>query len=818
MTVHAQFITTGIVKNGSTGSPLPFASITTPDGKTIVGDVDGKFIIETAQQPEYFIISYTGYEPKTVKTNSSKKFYSVTLNEHSEVLKEVVISRPNAANRIIKQAINRRPSNDPQRRLNSFRYKTYNKLIVTANPDSINGQLDSIFAYEKAGRKLKKIDSTDFKFKKLIEKQHLYQTEKISEYNYTQREGLKENVLATRMAGFKQPLYEFIGLNLQSYSVYNDIELIETKYAGPLSRDAFSEYTYKILDTVSINNRKAYMVYFTPKRAGKKKRMDGVLYIDKANYGVAKAIFRVKNVLDVTSTHYFKYEKDHDLWFPDSKILKIVKGNSKQDINILGETIKFDAVDSEEPNREKEPSDYIYVLSKSVNFEKEFNIPLEIKRPAIAIEVTEEAISRPEEYWKRFRTDTLDERSAETYPALDSIIAKENIEDLIRLGKRAITGYLPVGFFDFDLRQIVKYNNYEGFRLGVGGITNNKFSEIFRIGTYIAYGTKDGNFKYNLGAAVRVGKFSDSWIGASYTDDVQEIASTSFATDKRVFKIYDPRPINISTFYGYVSWQGYLETKIIPKTESKWVLSHTQAEPKFDYVFNSNGELYSFFNLTAFTGTVQWNPFSDFMQTPEGRIEVEKRFPKFTFQYTQALAGVLDGDFTYGKFDFRTEYERKYINGQKTSLMIQTGLAMGDIPLTHLYSTSPNNLDKDGVIARITFAGKNSFETMYFNEFFSSHYAMFQAKHALRRLNLFGSVKLTPVIVTRAVWGNMENPEKHVGQAYNTLEKGYYESGFEFNEIFKGFGLTTFYRYGPYHLPEFDRNISIKLSFVLNLF
>ena len=148
---------------------------------------------------------------------------------------------------------------------------------------------------------------------------------------------------------------------------------------------------------------------------------------------------------------------------------------------------------------------------------------------------------------------------------------------------------------------------------------------------------------------------------------------------------------------------------------------------------------------------------------------------------------------------------------------MQTGVAAGDIPLTHLYSTSPNNLDKNGIIARITFAGKNSFETMYFNEFFSSQYISFQAKHAFEKYSLFGRVKFSPVIVSRAVWGNMENRERHSGLEYNTLEKGYYESGFELNEIFMGFGLSAFYRYGPYHLPEFDRNISIKLSFILNL-
>jgi hypothetical protein len=34
------------------------------------------------------------------------------------------------------------------------------------------------------------------------------------------------------------------------------------------------------------------------------------------------------------------------------------------------------------------------------------------------------------------------------------------------------------GFFDMDLRKIISYNNYEGFRGGFWGITNDRFLKI----------------------------------------------------------------------------------------------------------------------------------------------------------------------------------------------------------------------------------------------------------------------------------------------------------------------------------------------------
>ena len=148
---------------------------------------------------------------------------------------------------------------------------------------------------------------------------------------------------------------------------------------------------------------------------------------------------------------------------------------------------------------------------------------------------------------------------------------------------------------------------------------------------------------------------------------------------------------------------------------------------------------------------------------------------------------------------------------------MEAGCVIGDLPLTHLYNTAPNNLNKDHIIQRITIAGRNSFETMYFNEFFSSEYLFFQLKHSLKRIALFKKVKPAMVLVSRMAWGNMEHPEQHIGINYKTLNKGYFETGIEFNQIYNGFGLSGFYRYGPNQLPHFGDNLSIKLNFVLGL-
>ena len=105
---------------------------------------------------------------------------------------------------------------------------------------------------------------------------------------------------------------------------------------------------------------------------------------------------------------------------------------------------------------------------------------------------------------------------------------------------------------------------------------------------------------------------------------------------------------------------------------------------------------------------------------------------------------------------------------------------------------------------------------MYFNEFYSDRYSLFQLKHYFNKFQISKNIKPVLVIGSKVAFGGFSHPENHQGIVFKTMEKGFYESGFELQNIFKGFGLSTYYRYGPYQLATFDQNIAIKLSFTLN--
>lgn len=812
LSLQAQFHVNGIIKDFNTKKALPFASISNKNGISTIADVDGKFNFLANSQQETLTISYVGYDPKTITTFETNSFFTIYLLPKIVALDEVAISNANSANVIMARVILKKQNNNPLKKLRAFKFKTYNKLLVTANPDSIVGKIDTLFVNTAQKETISKIDSSDYKFKKIIDKQHLFLTEKVSLFQF-ENPLLKETILGTKMAGFKEPIYEFLSFNLQSFSIYDEkYELFETKYKSPISTNALREYRYKMLDTTFIDNRKVLVLYFKSKNSN---GLEGLLYIDNENYAIAKAVLRIRGILDITGIHEFTYLPEEKLWFPKRNNFKLVKGKSKESTKILGGRIEF-AAENDETNSKKAASDFTYISSEIHVFDLKINPNLKISKSSITIEVQDNANHRDNEFWNQNRIDSLDSRSERTYTVLDSIITKKKIEKKIIFGRRIINGYVPFGPFDFDLRYLLSYNNFEGFRPGIGGITNETFSKKVRIEGYTAYGLKDENIKYNLGTGVRVGNYSNTWIGGSYTDDIREIASTIFATDKRVFKIYDSRPINISTFFNYKTWRGYIETKIIPKTDTIWQFSQSIINPLFNYAFTYNGNLYSSFMMTTTMLSLQWNPFSNFMQTQNGKIEYEKRYPKFALQFTKSLSNFGGNDFDFGKIDARIEYEKKYLNGQKSAFLVQAGYAYGALPLTHLYNTSPNNLNIDKLLQRITIAGKNSFETMYFNEFFSSEYVMFQLKHGFKRVELFSKVKPTLVLVTRMAWGTMQHPERHIGIDYKTLEQGFFESGIEMNQIYKGFGLTGFYRYGANQLPRLEDNLTVKFSFIFD--
>ncbi|WP_329806718.1 DUF5686 family protein [Flavobacterium facile] len=693
-----------------------------------------------------------------------------------------------------------------------FSYSFYEKSIISAPPDSISAKIDTIFKNKK--KKKFTIDSSSYKFKKIITKQHLYQTEKVSSISITKGRK-KETIIGLKMAGLKQPVYELLGQEFMPFDLSKKhLKILQFTFQNPFTTEGSKKYKFEITDTITTYEGKEIVLQFESKKNIFKNQIKGSVTVNLKTFSITKSTFFIYSVINVKTETVFGWFNNGKSWFPVSQSLYVTKGKGKHNIDFLGETVTFDNLTSTSSKK------FDYSNNLYVKIDRDFtdyNFTEKPKKQHYQIHIDKSATKPNTVFFNTIANDTLDTRSQNTYQTLDSLVTATKIERKIYFGKKLINGQIPFGIVDVRARDLFKFNNYEGFRLGIGLQTNDRLSSSFKLFGYGAYGTKDGIFKSQIGSSFRVSKNTDTWISGAFTDDITEFADLTLLADNKRYKLFDPRPFNLSTFYNHQSYELTFESKFISKVETTLKINRSRINPLFNYDFITPSKSNHIYNLTLATLSLEWSPNSKFLQAPQEILEVEKGYPKVILQISHAIPNVLSDNIEFTKIDARIFQEKKHLSGQKTTFLLQAGLNLGNAPLSHLYSVAPNNLDREAILSRITFANKTSFETMYFNEFYSDRYSLFQLKHYFNKLQISKSIKPTLILGSKVAFGDFSHPENHQGIVFKTMEKGFYESGFELQNIFKGFGLSTYYRYGPYQLPKFDQNIAIKLAFTLNL-
>lgn len=825
----AQNNISGIVIDSKNGDPLPFATVIFNGNLASVTDTDGKFNFNSKGKITNIECSYIGYSPKETTILKGKSFYKIRLSQKPNMLNEVVVTDKwkNPAIEIIRRTIANKNKNNPEKILESFNYDSYNKFLITANPDSIRGTIDSVWTKKDGKLVFKEIDSSNYELKKTLDRSHIYMTETISHFKYKQNEGKQEVVLASRMAGFKEPIYEFIALDLQSLSFYDEYySVLGDNYLNPIANNnVFKEYDYKILDTIQGDYGPRFMIYFKPKKKGKAVGLEGLLYIDEHKYAVNKAIVELKAIVRITATMTFKHIDKQDIYFQEGVDLLIRKGDNKENIMLAGSMIQFQASNTPDSlrntvkqNDDFKAEDYLYLISTNKFFNIKINTNTKIKNSSISIIVDDDAHKKSEEFWNSYRTEAITERGLETYVVIDSVAKDIGLDRKINLLRGLTTGYYPTEYFDINLSKIIDYNKYEGLRLGFGGKTSSNISSKFNIEGYGAYGFSDYAIKGSIGANIRLDKMTNTWFGISYTYDISESAKTVFIADDYKFFNPDLSHINNNLYNSYTSTKAYIQYNVLPNLKTKLQFDKTYTTPEYEYAYDTNGLENSFFDLSIFTFGAQWEPYSKFMQTRQGRKRLHDGYPKITGQYTQSVKDMFNGEYNFQKVDLKINEKFETYGWGETDLLLIGGMAFGDAPLSYLYGSSPNSYLNDPWIRRVNIAGTHSFETMLYQEFFSDKYFELHLRHTFHKFNISERLKPQISIVSRLSYGILEDIEAHKNIAFKTLEDGYFESGFEINKIFAGLGIGTYFRYGPNMNTKWDDNLFVKISYRLELF
>lgn len=482
----------GTVKDCKTGEPLAFVNLMSADGRYgAATDIEGRFVMEDVQFPLQLMCSYVGYRADHRWINSGEEAVHIELCPQVLTLTEVIIVPwDNPALALMQKVTARRDAHNPAR-LSSYSCDAYGKMIFT---------IDTTLGDEKAAPLP---DSTMRKVRKLLEEQHLFLMETVSEREY--RKGrLEEKVTGSRISGLKDPLFVFLISQIQSFSFYDEIIRIADKsYLNPASPGGLKKYLYSLEDTIYQGSDTLYVVKYRPRPGVSVDAMQGLLYIHGRDYAIQN-VTASPAVEDggMSIRIRQKYGRIDGHWFPLELGTSLVLKNV-----IVGR---------------------YYAVGEGNYYLKNIRINEEgrpLRGTVGGIEVSLNAHKRDSAFWAEHRVAALETKELRTYQVIDSIGEAQGLDYLTRRLDALMRGQYPLGPLDLDLKKLIRYSEYEGIYGGVGLATNQRLIPWFSLAVNAGYGYGDNKLKYGGSLEVPLYRRMDFRLLASASRDLREEGS-----------------------------------------------------------------------------------------------------------------------------------------------------------------------------------------------------------------------------------------------------------------------------------------------------
>lgn len=616
----------------------------------------------------------------------------------------------------------------------------------------------------------------------------LFLWERASEFLYSKSYGEKVNILDNRISGLQQPVYELLALRSNRNKIPKEIKA-----------ENRSLYRFFLTDTIEIDGRKNYVIRFRQvdyQKTIQKRKFNGYLYIDTETYAVKKieSNSKKKSEGSITSIWIPLANK----WFLSKENFKIKMGST----NFKPSKKENKTTEKSTDSKTKKFGNYVFVMADYFDFKTDVETnKKDYSGYSMSVKNSDGSIL------DQYRTDSLSAREKLTYTKIDSVGKKYKLDQKVNVFSGFLKGKIRVGKVDFDALQLIKYNQYEGIRAGVGAKMNEKFNKYISPDAYLAYGFKDHTWKYGAGIDFKTTLEKTSFFRAEYYSDVE--AAGRFNEDLWNFKMKIMNSgidLNNEKFYKFDGFKLSYENDLSNAFTLRLSGKKDQEEAKFNYNYKNLGSQFQNFATQL---TLKYAPNSKNMMTPSGKLTYEQNYPEFYFNYEQGIKA-LGGDLSFSRFDFLAQHQFKTKAGV-TGVRVYTGLVSGDAPIWHQFAI--NGLGKGESTWNFNFTSYLGFATMeggkYYNDKFIGYYFTHRIPYYFRT---FGKTTSSFDVVYKGIIGDMKNPQDHQFQ-FQKLDHLYQEIGLETNNFLgTPFNLGFFYRVGYYSTPIFKDNFAIQLK------
>ncbi len=547
----------GRVVDAVTGEGLPFATIKSTTGKEgLITDLNGNFKLPTSVQWQELEVSYLGYQTQRLSL-TGKDNLVIKLHPQGSELGEVSFTPPyEKIRRILNQVIAHRDHNNPDK-YDWYRCNIYHKMVVDIKPH------DSLLHHDTSGDTRELVEFT--------EKQHVLLSETFSRRTWSQPQKLQEEVIASRLSGFKKSLFTSLVTDVLPFHSYSDFLLLNGKdYHNPVSKGYRQRYDFNLVDELEKGSDTLWVLSFRPK-TNSAELLKGTLYINSSNYAIASLLATAYDPdLKRTIRIEQEYQQLGERWFP-------------RELNYIIELVP--PVESESGFKGDELSIIMKGNSKidSIVFERDPRFRFNKRH---TVRLMPGADERDVRLWDSVRTVRLSTKEERTYEFNDSLGTALKVDRFVPYLEKLVEAKFPVGPLDLQLKRIYSYNKYEGSRLGLGLQTNEKISKWFSIGGWGGYGIKDKEWKYGGFAEIYADRYKEFVVRVSYDKDLRDPGRVQLHPELDVnylrqfllYRVDEVERISLGTEAKAGYWSFTLN------------VSEEQIKPQYEYAYFHEGQ------------------------------------------------------------------------------------------------------------------------------------------------------------------------------------------------------------------------------------
>lgn len=804
----------GKVTDEVTNEPIPFANIVFKNSTIgTISDIHGQFELQTSTDASSIEISFVGYKTKTKDILVFKRNnINIKLSEDSEVLEAVeLVSKKrrkkkksdSPAVQIMKQVWKHKKDNISEN-IEVLSYDRHEKTQLDLNnfKESLSdgdklGSFSFVFEYA---------DTSDLNGKTslpMLINESMYRVLHTSNPSFDQK-----ITLASQVSGFRDN--HSANALLQSadfeFDIYDrSITIFEKAFASPLSTVGFLNYHYYLQDTINLENgRRQFHIQYIPRRAHELSFI-GDIWVDEAHWAVEKIRLRVVKdanlnfVSDLEVIQEFTFNEELQKWLirKDKLTADISILNLKEEIGFFGHrTYIFD----------------------NYRFDKYWDD----NTIDSLIEIGFEDDSAQLKYIQENRLETLTEQESDIYVMIDSLQKLPAFKAIDNLSYVAASGYIPIKN-KFEIGPIWNFysnNTIEGNRFYFGGSTSFRANKNYRLGGFLAYGTKDQTFKFGTDYRHLINKKLYHAVGGSIKYDYENLTQigSSKLNSGSIFSslLSANQDLRLSEVLGVEAFsEKDLNRHFKIDTRVGYTKYGELGELKFDFLEGDGKK-------TITTTELKLGVIYDFAPSylRERSAYRDQIFTKNKYRAqlyaTFGFNDVLGAQYGYQRFRFQFNARNTLGALGRLFYEINTEKIVGDLPYILLYAPPVNNTKLQS---------SKRFSLLNDYEFMADTYVSFFAEHHLEGLvfnhiPLLKKLNFREVITFKGLFGSLTDQN-----ATNTINNvpivapdktGYFEAGIGIENILKILRVDYVFRIN-HRLSDSKDNQGLRFTMSLRI-